>query len=496
MTVLQFEDFEMDIPCRSLKRNGLKVRLGSRAFDLLTALASRSGEILSKAELMEAAWPDTNVEESSLRVNIVALRKALDTGASSLVENVAGRGYTFTVPVRKLDGVDYSARKHAYSEQNALPGRYSRMVGREELIVSWAGGIDFGITTIVGHGGVGKTCVAIEIAHRIKDIFEIVYFIDIADSDNDDLSLLATALKAENTSVEVDHAAVESLVGKTVLIVIDGCERSINRVASIAEAIVDSNPDAAILATSREPIGVIGENVRHLPGLSFPTEINQVESIAAFSGIELFAERVSMVAELCLMENGRDLQLAAEIVRKTDGNPLAIELAASRVADLGLENLLLSLDRPLKALRRGNRTSHPRQQTLRASIDWSFDLCNGRMQTLLVQLSALDTEFSKSRALEIAGVDFDRSEFEEAFDGLLVKSLITGLPNTQTYSLPAFIREYAREKLYASELLNSKLSTIGEFTKELTVDYPRPRQPAFVSPRLIDHKFEPVANAA
>ncbi|MBW9116899.1 winged helix-turn-helix domain-containing protein [Rhizobium cauense] len=447
MTILLFDDFEMDTQSRSLKRRDREVRIGSRAFDILTALTSKQGQILSKAELMEAAWPDTHVEESSLRVNIVALRKVLDgVNPGSMIENVAGRGYTFTPPVTKLDGHENLGSASRMHQPDVLPNACARLVGREDLIARWSDNIGAGITTIVGQGGIGKTSMAIQIARCVQNAYERVQFVDVADRANDSPCPLALALKARTLTSGMLSQAIESFSGESVLLIIDGCDWSIDRVALIAESIADRNSDAAILATSREPLGIIGENVLYLPGLAVPEAEQEIDDLAAFSGIQLFAERVSMVAEEFAIDGPGNIKLAADVVRMTDGNPLAIELAASRVADLGLEYLVASLDRPLRTLRRGNRTAHPRQQTLRASIDWSYDLLDSKMQALLGLLSSFGGEFTRELARERYGCYFGPSDFEEAFDGLVVKSLVDSQQRGGSYSLPRLIREYALEK--------------------------------------------------
>lgn len=494
MTVLQFDSFEMNIQSRSLKKCGDQVRLGSRAFDLLAALASRSGEVLSKAELMLAAWPDTNVEESSLRVNIVALRKALDDGTSSrMIENVTGRGYTFTVPVKKLGG---HRPQKTVSRTDPLPGAYSRVIGRKQLVDRWASEMDFGISTIIGQGGIGKTCVALQVARQIQDGYDAVHYVDISNCTNGHFSPLSSALKSEYVTSDTIQKAIDSLVRGPVLILLDGCESSINRAAVVAEAIAYSKPNVAILATSREPLGIIGENVLHLSGLTVPADNEHVSDVTSFSAVELLADRVSLTAEEFCIDGPRDLELAAEIVRRTDGNPLAIELAASRVADLGLENLLSSLDRPLRALRRGNRTSHPRQQTLRANFDWSFDLLDGSMQNVLARLSVFEGEFTRDMALALKGYEISPVEVEEAIEGLVVKSLLCGQLNSKTYSLPRLVREYAKEKLSSLAITEDDFEAASTTSLRRQNGYQPPHHAAIVSSRTSQPMFTSVGRAA
>jgi len=280
------------------------------------------------------------------------------------------------------------------------------------------------------------------------------------------------------------------------LVFLDGCESSIDQAAVVAEAIAYHNPNVAILATSREPLGIIGENVLHLSGLTIPAENERVTDVTSFAGIELFADRVSLVAEEFAIEGPRGLELAAQIVRKTDGNPLAIELAASRVADLGLENLVLSLDRPLRALRRGNRTSHPRQQTLRANLDWSFDLLDGTMQTVFARLSIFEGEFTRDMALELTGCEMEFCEFEEAIDGLVVKSLLCGQLNSGLYSLPRLVREYAKEKLTSSVITERDFAIVSDASIRRENGYHKSQNAAIVPSRASQAVFTPVGRAA
>jgi predicted ATPase/DNA-binding winged helix-turn-helix (wHTH) protein len=455
MTLLQFDNFEIDLYGRSLKKEGKDVRLGSRAFDLLAALVSRPGEVLSKAELIAAVWPETYVEESSLRVNIVALRKVLgDGGSGRAVENVAGRGYTFTISVRKMP--EPETHPSHVLQTDLLPTSLSTLVGRENLVESWAAKISSGITTIVGQGGIGKTSIAIRIAGELQRSFDAVHFVDVADRECLSGSRLAIALQSENVP-EILLETAKLFEKKSVLMVLDGCDCGIERAALVAEALADSHPQLAILATSREPLGIIGENVLHLSGLTVPSQDQQVEDISAFTGVELFADRVSMFADDHSIMGPQGFALVAEIVRKTDGNPLAIELAASRVSDLGLENLVSSLDHPLRALRRGNRTSHPRLRNLRANIDWSYDLLNGNEKFLLGQLGGLGESFTRKQASAVVGLHLSSAAFEEAFDALVLKSLVLS-STTFTYSLPRLIREYAYEKLCAESFDRAGIS--------------------------------------
>ncbi len=459
MKILHFEEFEMDLQGRSLKKSGEYIRIGSRAFDLLCALASRAGEVLSKVELTAAAWPETHVEESSLRVNIVALRKALDDDRSRrLIENVAGRGYTFTAPVRRSDSWRSQTPSPAVQQVDFVPVGLSRLIGRDQLIDHWASEIGQGITTIVGQGGIGKTSVAIQIAGDVQSAFEEVHFLDVADGSQVNTSPLAIALRGDDAAAaDAFQSAVNSFSGKAVLIILDGCEVSIDRCAQVVEAMADRNPKIVILATSREPLGIMGERVRHLHGLTIPSPNQSVADISAFTGMELFADRLSNVAEDCGIDTPHGMALAAEIVRKTDGNPLAIELAASRVTDLGLENLIASLDRPLRTLRRGSRTSHPRQRTLRANIDWSYDLLNEDEKSLLAHLSVFEDNFTREDAWNMIGPHLEIGGFETSFDRLVVKSLIVRDPTLGTHVLPRLIGEYAREKLNSFETVERDL---------------------------------------
>ncbi|HLY87897.1 MAG TPA: winged helix-turn-helix domain-containing protein, partial [Acetobacteraceae bacterium] len=259
--VFSFGSFQLIPVQRVLLADGKPIRLGSRAFDLLTALVEQAGELIPRDKLMARAWPDTVVEEGSLRVHLAALRKVLGGGAGdSFIVNVPGRGYQFVAPVQRgQTGV--VARSPAVPLGN-LPAPLSRIIGRDAAIATGTRQLaQHRCLTIVGPGGIGKTTMATAVASTAAASYpDGVWFVGFASLPEPDLvpSAIAAAL-AISLPVENPVSGLTAwLRDKTALIVLDGCEHVIAAAAEVAEAILHASPQVHILATSREPLRIAG----------------------------------------------------------------------------------------------------------------------------------------------------------------------------------------------------------------------------------------------
>lgn len=449
MSILSFENFEVDIRQRRLFRDGHELRIGSRAFDILATLVERSGELLTKEELVASVWRDTFVGEGSLRVHMVALRRALGgTEKTNFIENVAGRGYAFLAPVKRSDTVVNLASPVLPAERNT-PWPLEKLIGRESFIESCLSNPGDRLTSIVGAGGIGKTAVAVQIAHMLENTAEAVYFLDLAALSDRKLlpSTLASILGLSVYTDDPMPGVLRALGRKKVVFVFDNCEHVVDAAAKVAEVIVNATPYVSVLATSREPLGSQGERIRHIPPLSVPSEDHHIRDVGEFSALELFAERVTLSIDEPILQDEETLSLAGQVVRRLDGIPLAIEFAASRVADLGLKNLAASLDQPLRTLRRGRRTAPARQQTLRATLDWSFQGLTKVEKSLISSLSVFAGSFSIEAAAELATTIMSTENFDDALDGLVLKSLLSVTKGGASFRLLETTREYAGEKL-------------------------------------------------
>jgi predicted ATPase/DNA-binding winged helix-turn-helix (wHTH) protein len=439
---------------RLLLEDGKKLRLGSRAFDLLVALVNRAGDIISKEELIAAAWPGTFVEETSLRVHIAALRRALggDGGGTEYIANIPGRGYSF---VATLGGDPMHLADPPASPVGArasLPRLKGRVVGRAAEIAAIADKVaQRPLVTIVGPGGIGKTTVALSVALALSGHIGEAVFVDLTQVSEGRLvpGAVAASLGQSTRSDDPTGELVAALRGRHVLLVLDNCEHVVEAAAALAEALSEV-PGVQVLATSREALRAAGEWVHRLPALNLPLE-NTVDAAAAMASpaVELFVERAAQALggyELTDSETGS----VVDICRKLDGIALAIELAAGRLDAMGVPALASSLGGSLDLLRQGRRTALPRHQTLRAALDWSYGLLTGPEQLLLRHLAVFSGSFTAADACAVAGGPaIPSGEVAELARGLATKSLLVADLGSDParYRLLATTRAFAREKL-------------------------------------------------
>ena len=450
MTVLRFGRFELDTAQRKLTESGNALQLGGKAFDILAILAKSAGEVVSKETLLAKVWPDTTVEEGALRVHLVTLRKLLgDRTSGRYIENVPGRGYVFVMPV---EGSGVGSVNHAAARpvlQKSFPRLTERLIGRDEFVAETAALLSTNrLVTISGAGGVGKTSVALAAAEIVSASREVL-FVDIA-SLSEEKQIAPTMASLLGLSVVIDnaeHAVLEALAGRDLLLLLDNCEHVISKVAVIVEDILAIARKVSVLATSREPLRIGGERIRQLPSLPVPPEDSPQSSLLKYPAVELFVDRVMLSSELEDFDNPETLAAAASIVRRLDGIPLAIELAASGVANLGLTHLIGSLSDPLTVLRRGRRTAPPRQQTLRATLDWSFDGLTDKERLLFEYCAMFAGAFSTEAALTLCTGVMPEEDFYEAFDGLFLKSLFSVSGGDGKYRLLQTTRSYALDKV-------------------------------------------------
>lgn len=452
MNLLRFGSFELDISKRRLSTSGNALHLGGRAFDILVALVTRPGQIISKQELIDAVWSDTTVDEGALRVHLVSLRKLLgDTDGARYIENVPGRGYIFVVPVEEGGSVEVPANGDRMGDAAAVlppPRLAGRLVGRDDFVAQTAMALKSDrLVTICGTGGIGKTSAALAVAEIVGADVKVV-FLDLS-SVSDGRSLmpaLGTLLGLMDRNGDPQLAVLQELSPQQLLLVLDNCEHLIEAAASAVEKILAAAPGVRIVATSREPLRVSNERIRQLPSLEVPPEGTRPENAIEYAAVQLFVDRVARSSDMEDLGATDNLDTVSSIVRRLDGIPLAIELAASRAASLGLVGLSESLDDPLTILRRGRRTAPPRQQTLRATLDWSYSSLSPDERTALECVSVFAGPFTADAAFAV-GSEFSEDRFLEAFDGLFLKSLLSVTGGGGMYRLLETTRRYAIEKL-------------------------------------------------
>jgi predicted ATPase/DNA-binding winged helix-turn-helix (wHTH) protein len=459
--IVGFGPFRLHLMQRRLEKNGAPVPLGARAFDILVALIERAGMVVSKADLMAQAWPHTTVDEAALRVQVVALRKVLgegDAGAKYLT-TVSGQGYCFVARVLRWDE-DTAAAPDPQPTPVAhnLPARPPQMVGRDHAVHEIGEQLSRGrFVTIAGPGGIGKTTLAISVAHALLPQFDgAVHFLDLGMLRDADAvpSLVATTLGLGGQAGNPADRLVNFARDKRLLLVLDCCEHVIETSAAIAERLYKEAAQVHVLATSRESLRVEGEHVYRLPPLASPpgnTAVTAAEALA-FPAVQLFVERANASSGQFVLGDA-DAPLVAELCRRLDGIALAIELAASRVGTYGVKHTIELLSDRFRLLWEGRRTAPPRHQTLHATLDWSYNLLPEPERTTLRRLSVLVGHFTLDAARAVASADdCDDAETIACIANLVAKSILTA---SATGPLPQYrlldtMRGYAREKLGTS----------------------------------------------
>lgn len=433
-----FGPFNLVVGERVLMKAGEPVKLGGRALDVLIALTSRPKEVVGKKDLIAWVWPDVFVEDGSLRFHISTLRKALDEGKDSAryIATVAGRGYSFVAPIsRAAVTADRSpAVAVDFEATGFLPPRLARMVGREDGLRTLSAQLAASrFVTIVGPGGVGKTTVAIAVAHNLSETFAgTVLFVDLGMLNHPDMvavslaSMLGLAVRSDDPT----HSLVAYLRDKRMLFVLDNCEHVIEAVAALATHIHLAAPEVNILATSREALRVDGEQVYNLAPLACPPADPGLSAAAVleYPAAKLFVER-AMTSGARLDPNDADAATVADICRKLDGVPLAIELAAGRVQAYGLQQTAALLDKGLTLLWQGKRSAPLRQKTLQATLDWSYGLLSQLERVVLRRLAVFVGQFTIEAALAVVpSPTIDESHVFGAIDSLVAKSMVATRP--------------------------------------------------------------------
>jgi predicted ATPase/DNA-binding winged helix-turn-helix (wHTH) protein len=460
--VLSFGRFALCPAERWLTEDGVPLELGARALDTLIALASRPNEVIGKRDLIAAVWPDVIVEEGSLRFHIAGLRKALGHGkdGARYIATLAGRGYCFVAPVtRTASPVGGPVATEAeVSRATFLPARLARMVGREDDIAGISAELLASrFVTIVGPGGVGKTTVAVAVAHDLLTAFDgAVLFIDLGVL-SDPRMVPASVASMLGLSVQSDDP-VPSLVAflglRRALLVLDTCEHVIDDAARFAARVFTASPGLHILATSREALRVEGERVRRLSPLGCPPDgaSLSVDDILTFPAARLFVERARASGARLDLANA-NAAIVGSICRKLDGMALAIELAAGRVETHGLDRIATLLDQRFTLLWPGQRTAPARQKTLRATLEWSYGLLSDAERLVFRHLAAFVGSFTLDAALAVVAHEpADAAWVFAAIDSLVDKSMIMASPGTTSvpgatmrYRLLDTARAYAQE---------------------------------------------------
>ena len=504
--VVAFGPFRLLPAYRRLEKAGVPVQLGDRALDTLLILIAHAPEIVSKATLLAEVWPGVTVDEGSLRVQMTALRKALGDGEPGVryVSTVQGRGYCFVSSISRSQiaalrpesgaGLDVPAtsrgplqgevgqRHHliaklapppatipeATGPKTNLPQRSAAVIGRTSELAELRESIGrHRLVTLVGPGGIGKTRLAIELGWLLAGQFpDGVWLVDLAPVTDPAvvISATATVLGVALSDARTPVEAIAAAIGRQkLLLILDNCEHLIAGAGELVAALLDRAPGLSVLATSQENLHVPAEQIFRLNPLALPpsggtNRMSSVSKLADFGAVALFVERARAADRRFMLDAGNAASVA-EICRRLDGIPLALEMAAARLPLLGIEGLLARLDERLRMLTTGPHTVEARHRTLRNMVDWSHGLLDPADQQVFRRLALFSGSFSLDAAIAVAGERADDWDIIDALGRLIDKSLVTAETGEHPrYRLLETLRLYALEELRR----HGEIDTIAE----------------------------------
>jgi len=436
-----FGPFNLTPGERMLRKDGTVVPLGSRAFDMLVEMVRRNGTVVTSEELMAIGWPDVIVVESNVRVQVANLRRTLGCGrdGARYIANVAGRGYCFAEPVKRLEAdnqplpapaaahVD-GGRQNA-SALSAFPAPLQGAIGRDACVAELAQVVnERRLVTVVAAAGAGKTTLATLVAHAMDAFDGAMFFVDLSVVDRDDMvtEAVASAVGYLPPAGDLLPGLLEVLSSKKTLIVLDNCEHVISAVAALCLKILQETRTVYMLNTSREALRVREEFVYLLRPLASPPQTGPLSTKQAMTwpAIQLFMERAWEGGARGAM-NDDEAPTVAALCRRLDGNPHAIGLVASRVGTYGIQGVSDLFESQLALHWQGRRHDSPRHQTVEALIDWSHNLLSERDRQVLQRLSVFSGAFSVEAAITVTSDDaVDAFQVREAVSNLIDKSLV------------------------------------------------------------------------
>jgi len=458
-SVLRFDNSaEFDRAAGELRIDGRHAPLGPRAFALLNMLIEHRDRTISKHELLDTVWRGLIVEENNLQVQISALRRLL--GPQSIA-TIPGRGYRFVLPVAgdapepAEAASDPEARLGPAPRPGNLPDRLPEIYGRDDECAALRALIEqHPLVSIAGAAGIGKTRLALAVAAELAPGRpDGVWIIELA-ALNDPRLLVPTLAQALRVTLaglrEPEDELVAALRDLRALVVLDNCEPLVDALGPLLARLVGAAPTLRVLATTQEPLRLDDEQMFRLGPLSVPSEGITANPIA-YGAVRLFVERVRALLPRYRLE-GADVSAVAEICRRLDGLPLAIELAAARVPVLGVAGVRDRLGERFRMLTGGSRVAPKRHQTLRAALDWSLALLNDDERATYRRLGVFVGSFALESAQQLAAEGaVDSWAVLEHLSSLVDKSLVIaeGEPRPR-YRMLESTREHALEQLAAA----------------------------------------------
>jgi predicted ATPase/DNA-binding XRE family transcriptional regulator len=352
----------------------------------------------------------------------------------------------------------FSSSSSAKKRASNLPAPITTFIGRETEQVNLIRLlIKHRLVTLTGPGGIGKTRLSVKVGEQVLENYaDGVWLVELASLSDPALVPQTVAKVFGIQQGSTTYALVETLIhflrAKQTLLIFDNCEHLLDACAQLIDQLLKSCPHLKVLATSREALGMIGEALYQVSGLTVPDiqRIESIEKISDYESIRLFGERAQLV-QMDFALTAENVSSVAQICHRLGGIPLAIELAAVRVQAFSTEQIAIQLNERFHTLAGGNRTALPRHQTLKASIDWSWHLLYDSEQILLRRLSVFAGGFTLNAASQIcSGLGIESRQVLSLISQLVTKSLIVANRDSnreKCYRLLETIRQYAHEKL-------------------------------------------------
>ena len=349
---------------------------------------------------------------------------------------------------------DFPALRSLEATPNNLPQQVSSFVGRERELADIRNQLgNTRLLTLFGAGGLGKTRLSLEVAAEVLDDYpDGVWFVDLAPMTDERLVPQAAASVLgvkEEAGRPVLEALVKYVSDRGPLLILDNCEHLLHACAELASQLLQSGPQLKILTSSRQPLHVAGETTYHVPSLSVPEPLTTVtiQALAQYEAVRLFVDR-ARAAQPSFQITDANSRAVVDICYRLDGIPLALELAAARVRALSVDEIAARLKDRFRLLTSGDRTALPRQQTLRASIDWSYDLLTDDERALLRRLSVFAGGWTLEAAEAVgANGNVNKEDVLDLLTNLVEKSLVITDFDGGRYRLLETVREYAQERL-------------------------------------------------
>ena len=441
----------------------VRVRMGLHTGEPAAAETGYVGIDIHRAARISATGHGGQILLSQTTRDLIGSRLPPDVTIADLGEHslkdLRAPEHLFQVVAAGLQS-DFKPLRTVDARPNNLPRVLSTFVGREREIAEAKRILAASrLITLTGPGGVGKTRLALEVASQLLDQFDDgVWVVELGTLTDSEFVLPAVASVlglGEEPGRPLLATITDYLAGQRLLLVLDNCEHVLAVVAGATDSILRACPAVRIVATSQEPLGIDGEATLPVGSLSLPDPERKAsgETVLLAEAVRLFADRAA-AALPSFGVNDRNAESVARICRRLDGIPLAIELAAARVRALPVEQIAARLDDRFRLLTGGSRVAVPRHQTLRAAMDWSYELLSEEERTVLRRLSVFAGTFTLEAAeAVVAAGDVDSSSVLDHLSNLVDKSLVQAgqAGGDARFGLLETVREYGAERAAAAD---------------------------------------------